>query len=100
MTTSDARQSKWSEGMTASDQIGMDLATHASERASKIMLDTFAMCDSPAQASMVAFKVLGVVAAQACGVITAHLGVKIDDIDSAGMLELMADMMREVKDDR
>ena len=78
------------------DRVGMDLAHHAGDRVAEIMENTFALCDSPSQASMVAIQVLGTVGAQACGVITSHLGIKIDDLRTPEMLELIADMMREV----
>lgn len=78
------------------DQVGMDLVRHAGDRVAEIMADTFVLCDSPSQASMVAIQVLGTVGAQACGVITSHLGIKIDDLRTPEMLELIADMMREV----
>ena len=86
--------------MPLHDQVGMDLARHAGDRVAEIMANTFALCDSPSQASMVAIQVLGTVGAQACGVITSHLGIKIDDLRTPEMLELMADMLREVKIDR
>jgi hypothetical protein len=80
------------------DQIGMDLGKHAGDRASKAMRDALSLCEDSAQASMVAFQVLGVIAAQACGVVTEHLGINLDELDSAAMMELMADLFREVKE--
>lgn len=88
---------KLTDSLPLHDQIGMDLAKHAGDKASKAMLDAVALCDSSAQASMVAFTVLGVIAAQACGVVTAHLGINRDDLDSAAMMELMADLFRDVQ---
>lgn len=82
------------------DTIGRDIARHASEKASKAMRNAISLCDSKTQASMVAFEVLGVIAAQACGVITNHLDMDLGEMESADMLQLMADMMREVKNDR
>jgi hypothetical protein len=76
----------------------MDLARHAGDRASKAMLDALALCEDSAQATMVAFQVLGVIAAQACGVVAKHLGINRDELDSAAMMELMADLFREVKE--
>ncbi|MFC6487308.1 hypothetical protein [Nitratireductor sp. GCM10026969] len=83
----------------AHHQVGMDLAKHAGDRVSKVMLDVLSLCESRQQASMVAFQVLGVVAAQACGVITKHVE-DIEKMDAPDMLNLMADMMREAKNDR
>lgn len=88
------------ESWPVHDQVGMDLAKHASDRASKVMIQTLELCDTHAQASMVAFHVLGVIAAQACGVITKHLEIEISDLGSAELLELMADLMKEVESGR
>lgn len=80
------------------DQVGMDLAKHASDKASKAMLDALSLCDTPAQASMVGFRVLAVIAAQACGAMTKHHCISIEGLSSADMLELMATIMREIEE--
>lgn len=81
------------------DHIGMDLARHAGERASEAMMHAIRLCESPGQASMVAFHVLGVVAAQAAGVLSKTYGVKLDG-DAVSMLEMLTEIMREVSTDQ
>lgn len=82
------------------DQIGMDLARHAGDRAEKVMLDAFKLCDSPAQTSMVAIQVLGIVAANACGALTASYGLAIPHASTVEMLELLTELMREAETER
>jgi hypothetical protein len=78
------------------DQIGIDLAKHAGDRAAKAMLEAIGLCETRAQASMVAFQVMGIVAAQACAAINAHQGNRVES--PADMLEAMASLMRKAKD--
>lgn len=83
--------------LTDHDQIGMDLAEHASQKASAVMLNALSLCDTRAQATMVAFKVLAVLSAQAAGVFAKQVDVKLEDMSAADILQMMAGIMREME---
>lgn len=79
----------------AADQIGMDLAEHASKRASEAVLQALSLCETREQAMTVAFKATAVVAALAAGVFAERSGVPVAGITAADGLQMMSDIMRE-----
>lgn len=78
------------------DQIGIDLAKHAGDRASKVMLEAFSLCETPEQAKMVALEVVGTIAAQAAGAFVAGTDMNPGDLSASELLSIMADLMKEV----
>lgn len=82
------------------DQVGMDIARHAGERANAAMMDAISLCETPQQVNMVAFQVLGIIAASSAGILSKNLSIKIDGKDTVAILEMLTEIMRDARDTR
>lgn len=74
-------------------RVGMDLAEHASKRVSDALLQALSLCETKQQATMVAFKVVSIVAAQAGAVFAANSGDKSAKLTSPEVLRMVADIL-------